>query len=57
MNQSMEGHLSGSEGPGIDAQVGQFLQKAKVDPIFYIFIFFSKKMVGGVHKHFKTIDF
>ena len=25
--------------------------------LFFIFLFFSKKMVGGVHKHFKTIDF
>ena len=53
MNESMEGHLSGPEGPGIDAQVGQFLLKAKVDSFFIFF----KKMVGGVHKHFKTIDF
>ena len=42
MNESVEGHLSGSEGPGIDAQVGQFLQKAKVDSFFFSF-FFSKK--------------
>ena len=58
MNKIVEGHLSGSEGPGIDAQVGQCLLKAKVDSFLFIFfIFFKKKMVGGVHKHFKTIEF
>ena len=38
--ESVEGHLSGSEGPGIDAQVDHFLSKAKVDSFFF---FFQKK--------------